>query len=147
MEAGVIDGQKFVPRFLQGAAHPGYCMLHLAFKLAALVFYLILGLFMDDKTFCFLIVIILSAFDFWVTKNLTGRILVGLRWWSAIKDDGTEEWYFESLGGDQKPSKVDSTVFWAANYTVPILWFIFAITSILTLNLSQVTICLIGGGL
>ena len=73
--------------------------------------------------------------------------MVGLRWWSAIKDDGTEEWYFESLGGDQKPSKVDSTVFWAANYTVPILWFVFAITSILTLNLSQVTICLIGGGL
>ena len=74
MEAGVVDGnQKFVPRFLQGAAHPGYCMLHLSFKLAALVFYLILGLFMDDKTFCFLIVIILSALDFWVTKNLTGR--------------------------------------------------------------------------
>ena len=58
---------------MQGAAHPGYCMLHLAFKLSALVFYLILGIFMNDKTFCFLIVVILTALDFWVTKNLTGR--------------------------------------------------------------------------
>ena len=28
---------------------------------------------------------------------LTDRILVGLRWWSEIKADGREEWYFESL--------------------------------------------------
>ena len=64
---------KFVPRFLQGAAHPGYCMLHIGFKLAALICYLILGILIDDKTFCFLVVIILSALDFWVVKNITGR--------------------------------------------------------------------------
>ena len=73
----VADGsqkrKKYVPRFLQGAAHPGYCMLHIAFKLAALASYLILGLLVDDKTFCFLIVIILSAIDFWLVKNVTGR--------------------------------------------------------------------------
>ena len=63
----------YVPRFLKGAAHPFYCMLHLGFKLAALTCYLILGLLIDDKTFCFLVVIILSALDFWVVKNITGR--------------------------------------------------------------------------
>ena len=65
--------QKLVPRFLKGAAHPGYCMLHIGFKLLALVCYLILGLLIDDKTFCFLVVIILSAIDFWLVKNVTGR--------------------------------------------------------------------------
>ena len=65
--------RKLVPRFLKGAAHPGYCMLHIGIKIAALLCYLILGLLIDDKTFCFLIVIILSAIDFWVVKNLTGR--------------------------------------------------------------------------
>ena len=25
------------------------------------------------------------------------RILVGLRWWNMSKDDGTEEWIFESV--------------------------------------------------
>jgi len=72
--ANLSDKQKkFVPRFLHGAAHPGYCMLHISFKLLALACYLILGLLIDDKTFCFLIVIILSAIDFWLVKNVTGR--------------------------------------------------------------------------
>lgn len=67
------EQKKFVPRFLHGANHPGYCMLHIGFKLLALVCYLILGLLIDDKTFCFIIVIILSAIDFWLVKNVTGR--------------------------------------------------------------------------
>ena len=65
--------KKMVPRFLKGSAHPFYCMLHLGFKLLALVCYLILGIFINDKTFCFLVVIILSAIDFWIVKNITGR--------------------------------------------------------------------------
>ena len=80
--------KKFVPRFLQGAAHPGFAALHLGFKLGAVLSYIMLGLLVNDKTFCFIVVIILSAIDFWVVKNLTGRILVGLRWWSKIKEDG-----------------------------------------------------------
>lgn len=46
---------------------------------------------------------ILAAADFWTVKNVTGRILVGLRWWSRIKDDGKEEWIFESLPESKCP--------------------------------------------
>jgi len=28
-------------------------------------------------------VIVFSCLDFWVVKNITGRLLIGLRWWSA----------------------------------------------------------------
>ena len=38
--------------------------------------------------------VLLVCFDFWVTKNLTGRKLVGLRWWNQINDDDGEEWIF-----------------------------------------------------
>ena len=139
--------KKLVPRFLKGAAHPGYCMLHIGFKLAALLSYLILGLMIDDKTFCFLIVIILSAIDFWLVKNVTGRILVGLRWWSKIDDSGKETWYFESLGELRETNRTDSLVFWVACYAIPIIWLIFAMTSVFSLRFSQLTICMIGGGL
>jgi len=27
---------------------------------------------------------------------LLNRILVGLRWWNEVKEDGSEEWIFES---------------------------------------------------
>lgn len=30
----------------------------------------------------FIFTVILSSLDFWVVKNISGRILVGLRWWT-----------------------------------------------------------------
>ena len=36
----------------------------------------------------FILVTILSALDFWVVKNVTGRLLVGLRWWSDYDEKG-----------------------------------------------------------
>lgn len=61
------------PKFLEGASHPGFCVLHLAFKVAAILSYVLLGLFVKGTSLVFIVVMTLSAFDFWVTKNLTGR--------------------------------------------------------------------------
>ena len=36
----------------------------------------------------FIIVMMLSALDFWTVKNVTGRLLVGLRWWSDYDEKG-----------------------------------------------------------
>jgi len=66
------------------------------FKLLSLVAYLVFGLAMDDYTGMFLSVSILLAADFWFTKNVGGRLLVGLRWWTRFKEDGTEEWVYET---------------------------------------------------
>jgi len=44
----------------------------------------------------YLIVILLSSFDFWICKNISGRVLVGLRWWNEVKPDGNEVWIYES---------------------------------------------------
>ena len=46
--------------------------------------------FLDSEIFAFMLVVIFAAFDFWTVKNVTGRILVGLRWWSEVDDSGTE---------------------------------------------------------
>ena len=57
------------------------CIATFGFKAAAIVFYLLIGNFISNIS-TFIIVIILSSLDFWVVKNITGRLLVGLRWWS-----------------------------------------------------------------
>ena len=46
----------------------------------------------------YIVVLILIAFDFWLTKNIIGRKLVKLRWWYTIDDEngGCEAWIFES---------------------------------------------------
>ena len=41
-----------------------------------------LNWFTNDTILIFIVVLIFSAFDFWTVKNITGRKLVGLRWWS-----------------------------------------------------------------
>lgn len=34
------------------------------------------------------IVIVIAAVDFWLVKNVAGRLLVGLRWWVDFDEQG-----------------------------------------------------------
>jgi hypothetical protein len=60
------------------------------------VCFILLDLFLAREEIAYLIIILIGSADFWMTKNISGRILVGLRWWNEIKEDGTEVWIFES---------------------------------------------------
>lgn len=42
------------------------------------------------------LVVVLLALDFWTVRNVSGRVLVGLRFWNQVDDDGTSFWVFES---------------------------------------------------
>ena len=72
------------------------CFFHLFFKGAALAMYLIGLLLLKNFVAGFIVCILLLAFDFWTVKNVSGRLLVGLRWWNEVKEDGTNVWVFES---------------------------------------------------
>ena len=77
--------------------HPIAAFFHVFFRASALVVYLILSFFFSDSFVeLFIAVILLLAFDFWTVKNVTGRLLVGLRWWNKVKEDGSSEWVFEA---------------------------------------------------
>ena len=45
---------------------------------------------LGSEILSFVIIIVFAAVDFWTVKNVTGRILVGLRWWSEIDENGNE---------------------------------------------------------
>lgn len=64
---------------------------------AALAFYILSALFFDSFVIIFVVTVLLAALDFWVVKNVSGRILVGLRWWNEINDMGESVWKFECL--------------------------------------------------
>ena len=76
--------------------HKVATIFHLAFKLSAILTYLFCTLFTSNFIIVFVVVIVLLACDFWTVKNVTGRLMVGLRWWNEIKDDGTNVWIYES---------------------------------------------------
>ena len=72
------------------------------------------------------------------------RILVGLRWWSRIKDNGEEEWIFETLPQDARTNAVDKWFFWTGLYGAPVLWLVLGIVAIISLNVNSFTICFVG---
>lgn len=77
-------------------SHPVASFFFLAFRTGALLTYLLGSFFSNNFTLIFVLVILLLAFDFWTTKNVSGRLLVGLRWWNEIQHDGSNKWVFES---------------------------------------------------
>lgn len=128
---------------LKQASNPKVCFFHFVFKLLALAFYIFFGLFSDKTVLMYIMVISLNAVDFWTVKNVTGRILVGLRWWSKINDNGKEEWIFASITKNEA-NKNDARVFWFFQYLMSVIWTIFAIISLLSLRISNLTVCCVG---
>lgn len=128
---------------LQNSSHPFACVFHVLFKAAALFLYLFGGFFSHDSNGNlngpkFIIVtvlcILLLAADFWVVKNITGRLLVGLRWWNQVDGD-TTRWIFESKGVEGSSNKVDSTIFWTVLYVTPVIWSVLLFWATIKFNL------------
>ena len=59
--------------FLNKATHPIACIWHFLVKILALLSYLILPLIFSSEFNTYVIIIIFSALDFWIVKNVTGR--------------------------------------------------------------------------
>jgi hypothetical protein len=127
----------FVDELLQ---HPVTIFFHLLFKTLALFLYIFGSWFTSNFIFTFVICIVLLAFDFWTVKNVSGRLLVGLRWWSYVKEDGSNEWIFESLEDMAEISNVDSRMFWGGLYVAPLCWSLLLVVGVLRLQFEYLPI-------
>ncbi|RUS16485.1 hypothetical protein BC938DRAFT_476563 [Jimgerdemannia flammicorona] len=118
------------------SSHPIAVIFFLAFRTGALLTYLFGTLFTKNFALIFVITTLLLAFDFWTVKNVSGRLLVGLRWWNEIREDGTNHWVFESAAPSRKNNPIDSRIFWTVLYVTPLLWVILTLFSLFTLILN-----------
>lgn len=76
--------------------HSNTIFFHCLFRFAAIIVYIFGGLFISSFVTIFIAVLLLLSADFWTVKNVSGRLLVGLRWWNQVDDDGQSRWIFES---------------------------------------------------
>jgi hypothetical protein len=93
----------------------------------------------------FVTVLLSCVLDFWCVKNVTGRYLIGLRWWSSSdissdedlddQHDGEDGWYFESYNYDVSNSMVDSNIFWFSQVGTTTFWGIFLVLKTIGLSL------------
>ncbi|RGB32416.1 hypothetical protein C1646_670166 [Rhizophagus diaphanus] len=112
------------------SSHPVALVFHLLFRTGAIAIYLFGKLFTERNTFIFIICVLLLSFDFWTVKNVTGRLLVGLRWWNDIQPDGTNAWVFESRDPSRPVNPMDSRIFWISLYATLVIWLFLAFFTI-----------------
>ena len=127
MPAGDMGGNINLGNMICKSAHPVAAFFHVFFKISALLVYMFCGWFTDRFVLVFVTLVLLLAFDFWTVKNVTGRLLVGLRWWNNMKPDGTSEWVFESHQGTRDIHPLDWRIFWGGLLFAPLLWVVFGI--------------------
>ena len=135
------DGINF-SNFLKYAHNPGIVFFTIFFKGLAIFLFLFLGIFGINDSSIFILVVLLNSLDFWFVKNIAGRVLVGLRWWNEVKEDGTEIWVFESEN-EKKARSIDTTIFWMSIYVTPLFWGVFIILEIIGLRFMWLLLCLI----
>ncbi|KAL7473535.1 hypothetical protein ACHAXS_013989 [Conticribra weissflogii] len=113
--------------FLNKSSHPTACLFHILFKGLGFTIYMMGSKFMEDIMVTVICILLLAA-DFWVVKNITGRLLVGLRWWNKVDPvTGMTNWIFESAASNSHNSNArnnsfDSRFFWSVLYLTPVLW-------------------------
>ncbi|CAL9149867.1 unnamed protein product [Musa hybrid cultivar] len=114
-------------------ANPRTCFFHVLFKAAALAFYVLSALFVSSFVIIFVVTVFLAALDFWVVKNVSGRILVGLRWWNEIDEQGESVWKFQCLDQESlaRMNKKDSWLFWWTLYLTAVSWIFLGVFSLI----------------
>ena len=133
------QNRNSITNFYKTAAHPIICLFTFIFKLAAFIIYIIISFFTDQKGLIYLTVILLGSVDFWITKNVSGRFLVGLRWWNEVKKDGKEVWIFESKN-EKTEATSDKSVFWTSLYVNGFGWAILFLFKLITLSITNAII-------
>ncbi|TRZ04581.1 hypothetical protein HGM15179_022531 [Zosterops borbonicus] len=128
--------------------HPVASFFHLFFRVSAIVVYLLCELLTNSFIACMVTIILLLSCDFWAVKNVTGRLMVGLRWWNQVDDDGRSHWVFEarkvSAQGGKISSEAESRIFWLGLITCPMIWVIFAFSALFSFKVKWLAVVMMG---
>ncbi|XP_061567380.1 Golgi apparatus membrane protein TVP23 homolog B [Cololabis saira] len=139
------EDENFRPR-KSVVRYPLVSFFHLFFRTSAILVYLLCDFLSSGFIACMVSIILLLSCDFWTVKNVSGRLLVGLRWWNQVDEDGKSHWVFES----KKPNSTNATtsaesqIFWLGLIVCPIFWVIFVFSTIFSFNLKWLAVVIMG---
>ncbi|NXW76994.1 TV23A protein, partial [Hirundo rustica] len=126
--------------------HPLATFFHLFFRVSAIVTYLFCDWFSNSFVACFVTILLLLSFDFWSVKNVTGRLLVGLRWWNQIDEDGKSHWVFEAkrVPTIAASTEAEARIFWLGLIICPVIWTMFFFSTLFSLKLKWLALVIAG---
>ncbi|KAJ2454933.1 hypothetical protein EV183_001194 [Coemansia sp. RSA 2336] len=137
------NGEQAQSNMFQVSSHPVALLFLILFKGCALGLYLLGNFFTNNFILIFVLCVLILAVDFWTVKNISGRLLVGLRWWNEVREDGTNEWIFESRDVSVPVNASDSRIFWTVLYATPAIWSLLAIVAFFSLRFQWLLIVII----
>lgn len=105
------------------------------FKAVPFFLYLFSGLIFSSSVFQWVLVIVSSAVDFWFTKNVAGRLILGMRWTNVVDEDGQSTWKFEYAKMDPSDKANQRRYFWIILFGAAGIWALFSFFSVIRLNL------------
>ncbi|KAM4814637.1 Golgi apparatus membrane protein TVP23 homolog A [Urocitellus parryii] len=127
--------------------HPLATFFHLFFRVSAIVTYVCCDWFSKSFVGCFVTVLLLLSFDFWSVKNVTGRLMVGLRWWNQIDEDGRSHWIFEARKASPSSTaatEAEARIFWLGLIICPVIWILFFFSTLFSLKLKWLALVIAG---
>ncbi|EGW32403.1 Golgi apparatus membrane protein TVP23 [Spathaspora passalidarum NRRL Y-27907] len=134
--------ETWVERIRQ-SSHPIALLFYMFFRLAPIFIYIFgnffIGFFTTQNRFIlhFITLILLVSADFWNLKNISGRLLVGLRWWNETNPiegqvgEFENVWVFETADPNRYINPIDSKMFWLLLYGQPIAWGVLGLLAVL----------------
>uniref|UniRef100_A0A3Q3WDM3 Golgi apparatus membrane protein TVP23 homolog n=1 Tax=Mola mola TaxID=94237 RepID=A0A3Q3WDM3_MOLML len=146
-EVALFDAEEDVgKRSKSNLKHPVASFFHLFFRVSAVLTYLLCEFFSRSFIACMVTIILLLSCDFWTVKNITGRLMVGLRWWNQVDEDGCSRWVFEARkgSGKQQASDSESRIFWLGLIVCPVLWVILAFSTLFSFKIKWVPVVIMG---
>ncbi|XP_035926391.1 Golgi apparatus membrane protein TVP23 homolog A isoform X3 [Halichoerus grypus] len=129
------------------SGHPLATFFHLFFRVSAIVTYVCCDWFSRSFVGCFVTVLLLLSFDFWSVKNVTGRLMVGLRWWNQIDEDGKSHWIFEARKASPNQiaaTEAEARIFWLGLIICPLIWIVFFFSTLFSLKLKWLALVIAG---
>ncbi|XP_014035778.1 Golgi apparatus membrane protein TVP23 homolog B [Salmo salar] len=126
--------------------HPVASFFHLFFRMSAILVYLLCELLSSSFIACMVTIILFLSADFWTVKNITGRLMVGLRWWNQVDGDGKSHWVFESRKGNSKQlvSDSESRIFWLGLVVCPVIWVFFVFSTLFSFKIKWLAVVIMG---
>ncbi|XP_043212376.1 uncharacterized Golgi apparatus membrane protein-like protein CG5021 isoform X1 [Amphibalanus amphitrite] len=126
--------------------HPFVTLFHLLFRFGAILTYMLCAVFGMGFITSFIMIVMLLSADFWTVKNITGRLMVGLRWWNYVDDEGISHWIYESRKGpsQNRIHAGESRIFWSALYASPVIWVVLFLIAFFKMRYAWMVLPIIG---
>uniref|UniRef100_A0A7E4V4X2 Golgi apparatus membrane protein TVP23 homolog n=1 Tax=Panagrellus redivivus TaxID=6233 RepID=A0A7E4V4X2_PANRE len=140
------DNPGFAGNF-RALRHPLVVLSHIGFRGFAIFIYVFANVFFSSFIQQFLVILFLLSADFWTVKNVTGRLLVGLRWWNFVDAEGHNHWKFESSKDPTRFDPFERSIFWLALVTAPAFWVLLVCLAFVTFNWTWMVVALMGAAM